>query len=161
MATRSSLGNKLSSVSLLKRLYMFVISTDLVLNFVDKVVVVVDAAAADDADDDGGDGDVECRDDDDDDSGGGILVDDCIDGESCCKTLVPDGDVIGVDGDVIEGFDDNMKWVDDDGDDDVDDGGEDVFKVEDADDGDSGATSNLDVGRILSEIAWSILLLSK
>ena len=27
--------------------------------------------------------------------------------------------------------------------------------------GDSGAISNLDVGRILSEIAWSILLLSK
>jgi len=140
---------------------MFVISTDLVLNFVDKLVVEVDAAA-DDADDDGG-GDVECRDDDDDDdddSGGGILVDDCIDGESCCKTLVPDEDVIGVEGDFIGGFDDNMKWVDDDGDDD-DDGGDDVFKVETTDDGDSGATSNLDVGRILSEIAWSIILLSK
>lgn len=135
---------------------MFVISTDLVLNFVDTVVVVVDDEDDDDgdADDDGGEdvgGDVECRDDDDDDDrGGGILVDDCIDGESCCKTLVPDGNVIGV-----EGFDDNMKWVDGDGGD-----GEDV-KVEATDDGDSGATSNLDLGRILSEIAWSILLLSK
>jgi hypothetical protein len=125
---------------------MLVISTDLVLNFVDKVVVVVDADDDDgdvdnDADDDGG-GDVECRDDDDDDSGGGILVDDCIDGESC-KTLVSDAGVIGV-----EGFDDNMKWVDGDG----DDGDEDV-NVEATDDGDSGATSNLDEGRILSEIA--------
>ena len=144
---------------------MFVISTDLVLNFVDKVVVVVDVDGDDgDVDDDCGGGDVECRDDDDDDddSGGGILVVDCIDGESCCKTLVPDGDVIGVEGGVIgvEGFDDSIKWVDDDGDDD-DDGGDDVFKVEATDDGDSGATSNLDVGRILSDIAWSILLLSK